>query len=237
MSSVDIGSSLQVTQRQFRVASVTATTLLLLLCTAAYVARDAFGYFWGLGLVRFLDVGTEESLPTLFATLNLLLGALLAYFVYRSAALWRRSWLALSLLLLYMGVDEACQIHESLVPSLLPRVFGPDGQPMQRSWLPFGIGAVLVVGILFLPFLRSLPRATARSFFVACLLFLTGAVAFELIGNAMLHRGFARTDLIYNLRRIVEEGLEMYGIVILNVALFRTLAEQRFEVRVKLLEE
>ena len=50
----------------------------------------------------------------------------------------------------------------------------------------------------------------------------------------MLHTGFAeKSDLIYQFRRIFEEGFEMFGIAIFNCALFREIVSRNLHVGIK----
>ena len=57
-------------------------------------------------------------------------------------------------------------------------------------------------------------------------IYVTGALGFEAVGGLMLKYGIAqdRMDFIYEMRRIVEEGLEMVGIAFFNCTLFAQLA-------------
>ena len=68
----------------------------------------------------------------------------------------------------------------------------------------------------------KLPKRTALAFLLAGGVFVTGAIGFEFAGAVMIHTDFAqRGDLIYNLRRVLEEGCEMYAIAIFNCTLVR----------------
>jgi len=219
---------LRITQRQFLVASVSVVAILLLLSAGVYAVRE----FRDLGrqdrVAQFFDVGDEGSLPTAFSSFNLLLGAALAFLVQRAAVRYRRYWGALSLLLVYLAIDEACQLHERVFPALGPTVPGMDGEQLPIPWIPFALAAVLLIGGAFIPFLLGISRRTAVFLVVGGVVYIVGAVVFEWVGFWMLAHGTERGDLIYSVRRLAEAGLEMYGVVIVNVTLFRELAGRSF---------
>ena len=213
----------RITLRQFVVVSCVAIAIPLLLSAGVYFLRDMTDLGTKERIAAVFDVGEEASLPTLISTTQLLLGALLALFVQRRAVQYRRSWAALSWLLLYLAIDEACQLHEQAFPALFPTFQGKD-EEMMIFWAPFGLAAAVLVGAAFIPFLLRIQRRTAVFFVIGGAVFLCGALGFEVLGKWMIHVGFERTDLIYNLRRLAEEGLELGGVLIVNVALFRELA-------------
>jgi len=219
---------LRVTQRRFRVVSVSVVTILLLLSAGVYALR----LFKDLGrqdrIAQFFDVGVEASLPTAFSSFNLLLGAALAFLVHRAAVRYRRYWGILSLLLLYLAIDESCQLHERVFPAMCPTVPGMDGEQLPIPWIPFALSAALLIGGAFIPFLLGISRRTAVFLVVGGVVYVAGAVVFEWVGYWMLAHGTERRDLIYAVRRLAEEGLEMYGVVIVNVTLFRELAGRTF---------
>ena len=81
-----------------------------------------------------------------------------------------------------------------------------------------------MVGGIFLPFLHKLPNKLAIRLLVAGAMFLTGALGFEFVGALMFFTEYAvRGELVYELRRIAEEGFEMLGIAYFNCVLFREL--------------
>jgi hypothetical protein len=213
-------------------------TVLLLLSLAAYVFVAITGHERALGLVRIVDVGAEQSLPTYFSTLNLLLAALLLLLIWalgpRENGPSHRYWLALGLLFVLLSIDEAVSIHEVLGDILTHRVLRVHPIFDYHSWVPFGIAFVLVVGGLFVNFLRQLPRRLVLQFIAAGVLFVGGALGVEFVGAIMMYTGIATPhDILYKLRRLIEEGGEMYGIVLFNAALFGELASRELRLRVE----
>lgn len=204
---------------------------LLALGTAAYVFKAVTGHGQALGLLRLLDVGQEASLPSWFSTFNLLLAAGLAALVWRlptAGAEGRGGWAATAALLLFMSLDEGAAIHEILNEVqrvLAERGLSPDWFG-SHPWLVLGAPLALLVGALFLPFLWRMPRYLAGRLILAGGVFLGGAAGLEGAGALMESAGISRESLIYDLRRIGEEGLEMAGVVVLNLTLYAELSRR-----------
>lgn len=223
--------SIRISQKAFYYFQVLTISAILLLCFITYVFTYLTGYDNLLGLITIFDVGAETSIPTFFSVFNLLIASVLALFVGKSEELGAKRlqhyWIGLSVLLLCMSIDESAGIHERL--SNVKSHFAGDFVPMVDShgWLLFGAVFVILVGAIFVPFLIALPRRTALLLIVAGVVFVVGAVGLEFVGAWMLFTQFAdTTDLVYGMRRIVEEGCEMFGVAILNCALFREAIER-----------
>lgn len=225
-------------QGRFVVAQLLVVTALLLLSLAAYVFVAITGHERVLGLIRIIDVGEEQSLPTYFSTMNLMLAALLLLVIWslgpRESGPSHRYWLALGVLFILLSIDEAVSLHETLGNILMHHVLRTRSMFDYHSWVPFGAAFVLVVGGLFVNFLRQLPRRLALRFIVAGALFVGGALGVEFVGAVMMHAGIATPhDFLYKLRRLVEEGGEMYGIALFNCALFGEIVARRLSLRVE----
>jgi len=221
----------------FAVFQLAAVTLLVLLGTAAYLFTYFTGYDSVLGFLRLVDLGKELNLATYFSSLNLLLSSILLFVAYKfekaAGSSSTRYWLFLSALFLVLSTDEAAGIHENFgrVYEYLS-VRGAVPTLDSHKWLPFGILFTFLVGLGLIPFVRRLPRDTARLFLAAGFVFVLGAIGFELLGTWMLSSGFveSRQELPYLLRRVVEEGLEMYAIAMFNIAIYRELSRNEVSV-------
>lgn len=205
-------------------------TGIVLLCTANYVLA-AFFEQSGLRIIAILDVGTEASLPTWFSVLNLSLASVLAAglaVAHRGQPGWLAPyWLLLALLMLGLSLDESVQMHEKLLKTganLAPQL----PQIASHGWVVLGALFTLACGLLFLPFLWRLPRRLAAGMCIAGAVYVAGALGLESFGAVADYHGWlAREDLLYQLRRIGEEGLEMYGIALFNCILYAQWAAWR----------
>jgi hypothetical protein len=211
--------------REFKVFQFSVVSALVLLSLFSSISTHYLGHGRLLGLIPFLNVGEEQSLPTYFSSINLLLSALLLFLISviakRRLFPRYRYWLYLSLLFLLLSVDEATSIHEKF--NQLQEYTGVMIPVIQtHSWLLYGVLFTIIVGVFFLPFLISLPTRTALLMVLAGTIFLGGAIGFETLGAWLRYRGSAGYyDLIGDMRRLLEESLEMYGIALFNSVLFK----------------
>lgn len=155
---------------------------------------------------QLFDVDDENNLPTWYSGFLLAFTAawlwVCAQSKRRANDSWWVQWYVLAAGFLLLSVDEIAGMHESA------------NSLMEMSWaIPGGIGAGLV-GLAFVPFLWHLPAATRYTFAAAGLLYVGGAVGMELVGAPM-----DEDTMLYNLTTVVEEGLEMFGVIVFLAAL------------------
>lgn len=212
--------------KDFALAQYVVITSILILGLFRYLITYVTGHDDMLGFLRIIDVGEESSIPTYFSTLNLVLSSLFALIIYKIEKATNRNkanyWLFLAVLFLFLSIDEGVSIHENFdyVARYLERHGVIPPLLETHKWLTFGVLFVLVTGVILYPFIRSLSRHTALYLTIGALVFIVGAIGFEYVGSWMLHTGLAkRNDLIFKLRRILEEGCEMYGVAIINCVL------------------
>jgi len=197
---------------------------------AKYVLRLDDRY----GLVLLFDVDAEHNFPTLFNVLILFCAALLLAVI---AVLKKKQtdpdvlkWTALAFGFLIMTVDEAVSIHERLIMPV-HRLLG-DGSLgiFNFAWVIPGIAAVFVLTLFFLRFLLRLPAKTRFTFMIAAILYIGGAIGFEMIQGrySELH---GEDNLMYNMIAAVEESLEFAGVIVFIYALLKYIADNYKEVR------
>lgn len=186
--------------RRVSILGVLAGTICLLL-PASVVAVS----LWQTGggeyqyLMEVLAVDRERNLPTYFSTCQLLF----ATFLLGTIACRERErgcpvfyWVVLAAGFLAMSCDEILSFHETL-NHLGLELAGPSlGPHLHFGWLLFGGSISLIAAVLFVPFLRQLPRQTAVGYMAAGAVYLGGAVGME------------QLDISVTL----EEALEMSGI-------------------------
>ena len=227
--------------RTFAVIQMGTVTVLLAASILAYIYADLTEHGSMLGLLRRVDVGTEQSLPTYWSSFNLLLSAVLLYAVFvherarelAGAGYWR----ALAVLFVLLSMDEIVGLHDNsgkILARLQARGTIPELMT-SHHWIPLGIVVVVAVGVWLAPFVRALPNDTRWRFVVAGGVFLGGVLGWESVGAVMLATGFSesRGDILYNLRRFMEEGCEMYGIALFNCALYREILKRELSVVVE----
>ncbi len=163
---------------------------------------------------QLFDVDEENNIPTWFA--GFLLGVT-AFWVWvvadakrDSSDRWWVHWRLLAGGFLLLSLDEIAGLHETV------------NTVIDVTWaIPGGILA-LSIGLMFFPFLWSLPAGTRTALIVAGCIYVGGAVGVEIIGEPM-----DADSMTYNLTTVVEEGMEMGGVLLFLAALLRYTARQQ----------
>ena len=186
------------------------------------------------GLVWLFNVDAEGNFPSDFSAILMFFAGLLLLIItiLESRRIGHLSWhwVGLSFMFLYLSADEAFSYHEKLIitgPILLREI-----APIFNYALTYIIPAMSLLFIIVLfcvKFFLGLPARTRLSFLMASVLFLGGAVGFELISGRYA-AFFGMDNLTYNLIATVEESLEMAGTVYFIVSLLKYIADNFREV-------
>lgn len=194
--------------------------MLLLIHGFVLVMGYGFGHQRLFGLADVFNLGKEHSVPTLFATLLLLINALLFFLLYRAgdeSRYFERVWLILFLVFCFTAVDEYAVIHERLITPLR-ETFSLEGY-LYFAWIiPYAIGVGLL-GLFVAPALWRLGWRYRLLFGVAAGTFLGGAIGVEMFGGRYYESVNEQADLHYRLLQTVEECLEYAGAIILAYTL------------------
>ncbi|MBI3243730.1 MAG: hypothetical protein HYZ49_15705 [Chloroflexi bacterium] len=193
-------------------------TLVLALLTAGLIAATIVGLLMG-GRLLIFNVDGERNISAWFSsTILLAASALLAIIALAMKAENNRytfHWGLLSLIFLYLSLDETSVIHEKL--NDLGRIL-PDYKFLHFAWvLPATIMLIILAAIYF-KFVVDLPSQTRLLFIVAGCFFVGGALGVEILTGYYLEFS-QRKDLIYSIFTVFEEGFEMIGVVIFIHAL------------------
>lgn len=194
--------------------------------TAAYAAVVLVWYVTGhgrlLGLTELFDFDEEANIPTYFSALQLLAAAVLVVLigitVRRRGLTQHRQWLALGGVLGLMSLDEAAQLHEKAMLLTKSLAWAPPAL-RNRAWVAVGIVIVLVVVVIFIPFVAKLPPVTRWGYIASGGLFVLGAVGLELVEGAW--QEVHGTGLGLKVIVGVQELLEMAAIALFIVVTLR----------------
>lgn len=175
-------------------------------------------------LIKLFYLGYEKNVPTAYSSLSLLCCSLLLAIIARSKNIhrdrYRGHWLALSLIFLYLAIDEAISIHEKSMD--ITRDLLNTGGFFYYAWI---IPAIFLLGLfilIYLKFIRSLPQKTRFLFLFAGMLFVIGAIGMEMVGGKIfVMQGENQKSLIYAMVATIEETLEMMGTAVFIYALLR----------------
>lgn len=199
------------------------TAFLLLAGFLSLIAKLYLTDFFGRDLfIGLFDLNNESNVPATFSALILLLSSLIlgviAWSRRQSASADAFSWKALTFIFGFLALDEAAMLHERTA-DITRNVVKTDGI-LHYAWvLPYGFLA-LIVGLAFVRFLIQLPAGIRSRVIVAGAIYVTGALGFELLEGLVVSAGGTQNLLNLSLV-VVEEGLEMLGVILFIGALLR----------------
>ncbi len=191
-----------------------------ILMAAASLACQYLKYFKQIDLSyleKLLDVDTELSLPTIYSVLLLFSAALILILITRlkkeERSSFYRTWQILTLGFLYLTLDEGASLHEKLMTPI-QNLLG-DNMPayFYFTWVIPALVGVGFLAVLFMKFLKSLPRKTSIGFALAGIVYVGGAIGMELLGGSYASQ-FGLDNFTFNLLATIEETLEMFGVVL-----------------------
>lgn len=174
-------------------------------------------------IISMLNFNFEYNIPTLFSSLNLGICSLLTYYIsiHQKKNKKFKYWLFLSVIFLFLSLDEALMIHER-IGKITREHFSFTGFLYYAWVLPYGILSALV--FLYLRhFLTQLPTKFRNLFLLSGFIYIIGALGFEMMGAAVDFQLVNKTkfNLIYNILYSIEETLEMLGIILFIYALLK----------------
>lgn len=129
-----------------------------------------------------------------------------------------------------MGFDEAFSFHERLAAPVRTQLGDGRLGVFYYAWVIPGIAIITAIGLYLLGFLRQLPRATKLRFLAAAILYIGGAIGLELLEGRHAEL-YGRANWAYKMMTIVEETLEVAGLIVFIWALLKFLARNYKEVR------
>ena len=173
---------------------------------------------------RLFRLDEEINIPTLYSSLALafcsILLAIISYMKRVINSSYAGYWKGLSLIFLYLAIDEMCSIHEIL--STLRPILNASGL-LYFTWVIPGSIFVAVFVLIFWRFIQSLPRKTRNLFIIAGTIYVGGAIGMEMIGGYH-SEAYGEDNPMYSLITTIEESLEMFGIAVFIYALLSYIA-------------
>ena len=208
--------------------------LLILASMAGQAALLVFEHEYVEDLANLVYVNSERNFPTYYSVLLMLYAALLLSVIAIASAQHSApdvsKWAILSFGFVFMAFDEGFQFHERF--NLPVRALLGDGNlgVLHYAWVVPGAALVLVLAIFFMGFLWRLPVPTRRTFLIAGMLYIGGAIGTELFGGryAELH---GNENWTYSMLATLEESLEMAGLIVFISGLLQYCAAHYPEVR------
>lgn len=172
------------------------------------------------GLTFLFDFNEEKSIPTLFSSIMLIVCSALLYIIAICHKKMKSSyipWLGLSLLFLFLSIDEIAMIHERLTPHTR-NVFETSGFLYYAWVIPYGAALIIFIAV-YSKFLLNLPKKVMGLFFLSGFIFVSGAIGFEMLGSKLAETPENNKILLSSILYTCEELLEMLGAAVFLYAL------------------
>ncbi len=183
-------------------------------------------------ITDYVDFDIEKNIPSLYSAFAIFLCSLLFFCISLLEKKQERRhyyWLGLACIFFFLSFDEAFVLHEGL-GDLTGEYIQQTGilQASGLLYFPWILPYVFltsILGILYLPFFIRLPRKTFVLLLVSAVIFLTGAVFFDMLGGreAELNGYYGVT---YTVLYTIEEFLEMSGMILLMFTLLDYIEQQ-----------
>ncbi len=178
-------------------------------------------------LFNLFNIRTEGNIPAYYSSVTILIASFLLGFIsfFRKAnGLSYFLWLVLSIIFLYLSVDEAVQLHER-VGVLFEKKFSFTGYLYWAWVIPYGILFILFSVVYFFKFLPQLPKKFVRLFIVSGAIYVIGAIGVEMIG-AKNYSSSNFSEVVNAICYSIEEFLEMLGIALFIYSLLLYIKEE-----------
>jgi len=211
--------SIDLLKKEVFIKMVYFILFLLLANITGIVFKFYVGHDYIYGLVPLFDFDAEKNIPTLYSSFAIIIASMFLAVIALAQKKQRESWvpwIGLSVIFLFLSIDEVASIHERLVEPVR-ETLNTSGL-LYFAWvIPYG-GAVGIFFICYLKFLIDLPRKIMILFVASGLIFVSGAIGFELLGGMHVEL-YGRENIIYSIYYTCEEFLEMIGIATFIYAL------------------
>lgn len=215
------------------------TCIVLVIVTASLVGQFS-RYFLGrgnlLGLVHLFNINEEYNFPAWYSAFTLLIcGVLLAIIALNKQLRKDRytlHWKILSIIFVYLSLDEWFVIHETVNSSLNKLL-----QSAPNAYWDVLNSVFLITFLLsYAKFFFHLPKRSRYLFFIAGSLFVVGAVGVELIGVSYYPNLYHQPTFFSEIIATVEEFLEMMGIIVFIYALLSYMSMYMQDVKLSIVD-
>lgn len=172
-------------------------------------------------LIPLFDINNEQNVPALYSWSALLFSAILLAVIARVKKIvgdrYFTHWRALSIIFIYLSLDEAMGLHEKFMEPLRTRF--NTGGILYYAWVIPATILVIIFGLTFIRFLLALPPKTKRLFLIAGTVFVAGALGLEMVAGVYVDFRGSEDNIVIAALTSIEEFMEMSGIVIFIYAL------------------
>jgi len=181
--------------------------------------------------IRMFSLDMEANLPTSFSFVILLFSSFLFYLISKMPKEQKNRnrpyWLGLSFVFAFLAFDESSKIHEAIGNLTEIFVHTTNGYLSYQWVISYSI-LTIILGFFYIRFFWRMERKIFFNFMAAAILYLSGALGFELLGanEASLH---GPDTILYTVYSTIEESLEIFGVIFLIKILLHLLNDTTVE--------
>lgn len=224
----DLVSSEICSKMQIKITAVPLTIVRFLMVGVIFFTLMSAGIQIGKYVFNYQDdwldlfnVDQELNFPTWYSALMIgfcsILLRIIAIGKKRQGDRFAPDWQLLSLIFGWLAIDEVVSIHEILIiPEMSDALHLPKF--LYSAWVIPGMVFVIWFTRRYSNFVHRLPSKSRQHFVLASSTYLGGALGMEMVGS-YIAQSFSQQHIIYGLCTVVEEFLELTGIVMFIYAL------------------
>lgn len=164
---------------------------------------------------KYFNFDQEHNVPSLYSGLSLgFCGFLLAIITdikKITKGKYVKHWRGLSLIFLFLAIDEFCSLHEATIP-FFRNAINATGV-LYFTWVVPAFFLLIVFLLSYRKFILNLPNRSKTLLVLAGMIYISGALGMELIGGYIADN-YGYKNSIYGIASTIEELLEMLGVVI-----------------------
>ena len=189
-------------------------------------------------LVGLFALATEKNIPTLYSTAIIAFSAILLWACYKQndtdqPKLIKKNFMVLSYIFTLLAIDEWISIHD-VIGGSIGNAITPTLSAKFGAWTTVYFILSVALLLFFSKFLFRLPKKTAVLFFTAGSIYVLGAIGFEYLADEGITYSLAalsalNLDAKVFLISIIEESLEITGILLFNYTLIQYL-NQKYQI-------
>ena len=224
---------ISISEKTVTIWLVYVTAALTFLSILGQISKFYLGHPRLFGFVYVFNVGSEGNIPTIFYTIVILFTSCITSFIFvrnkKNNEPRSIYWLLISLIFMYLAVDEGWIIHERLILSL--NYFFNDITSINYFLIIGGLFIGIII-LIFLGFSLSLDISLKKWLYLALALYIIGAFALELVSKWYISNyggGF-----VLEMISTVEEVLEMLGIILFIKTFLKFLKLQSGKIDLKI---
>ena len=184
------------------------------------ILNYVFGHNFVYGFVPKFNLDEEGNVPTFITSLLLIIPALLLWIIAKlkadNHAVYVHHWYILAFIFFILSIDESAGIHELMIIPL--RNMLQTSGIFYFAWVLPAIILILIFILTYIKFLLALPVKTRYTILIAAIIYIGGALGFELIGGYQADIN-GQENMLYSVLTTIEESLEMIGLLLFIYAL------------------